>query len=254
MQQCSPLSGAPVAIEEPLSGAALLAAWENGAGESPPIRALAVLRAACPALRVEDAITLPLKLRDQAFIALHALTFGTTFSARATCGACGEQLEFALPAQQIAASLQAADAECTLTRDGIRLYLRLANTRDVMDAAAVPDLDAARHLLVTRCAQAVDSDGQVVPVPDALRDVALDRLDVMHDAAEIALTLDCPGCHSRQAVSFDVATFLWAEIRHAALRLLDEIHELAWAYGWSERAILAMSATRRQAYLERVRG
>jgi hypothetical protein len=32
--------------------------------------------------------------------------------------------------------------------------------------------------------------------------------------------------------------------------LLGEIHELASAYGWSERAIAQMSAGRRAAYLE----
>jgi hypothetical protein len=32
------------------------------------------------------------------------------------------------------------------------------------------------------------------------------------------------------------------------------VHELAWAYGWAESAILAMSQQRRAAYLERVRG
>jgi hypothetical protein len=76
----------------------------------------------------------------------------------------------------------------------------------------------------------------------------------MHEAAEIALTLTCPACDARQVVHLDIAGFLWAEVRHAAQRLLDEVHELGWAYGWSEGAILTMSASRRQAYLDRVRG
>ena len=100
----------------------------------------------------------------------------------------------------------------------------------------------------------MDGHGQIVALPDALRDAALDRLDAMHEAAEVTLRLACPACDERQSVHFDIASFLWAEIRHAAEHLLDEVHELAWAYGWSEGAILAMGAARRQAYLERVRG
>ena len=236
-----------------MSGAALLAAWERGATEPPPARALIMLRTGCPALAEETAAALPLTQRDHALVALHARSFGPTLSAIAACGVCGERLEFVLPAQQIAESLQAADAACTLAVHGVTLRLRLANTRDMTDAAATPDLEAARRLLLARCAEAVDDHGQVVSFPDSLRNVALDRLDAMHEAAEIALTLACPACNARQVVHLDVASFLWAEVRHAAQRLLDDVHELAWAYGWSESAILAMSASRRQAYLDRVR-
>jgi hypothetical protein len=246
--------GNPAASEQPLSGAALLAAWERGAVEPPLARALTLLRAGCPALGEDDAAALPLVLRDRALVALHARSFGPTFSAVARCDSCSERLEFMLPSQQVAVSLQAADADCVLARDGFTLRLRLANTRDMTDATASPDLETARFLLLARCAEAVDGDGRIVTLPESLHDTALDRLDAMHEAAEVALSLDCPACDARQAVHLDIPSFLWAEIRHAAQRLLDEVHELAWAYGWSESAILAMSAARRQAYLNRVRG
>ena len=245
--------GGPAASEQPLSGAALLAAWEHGTAEPPPARALTLLRAGCPALGEEDAAALPLTLRDLALVTLHARRFGPTISAVATCESCGERLEFMLPAQQLAVNLQAADADCILALDGFTLRLRLANTRDMMDAAASPDLDTARFLLLARCAEVMDGDGRIVPLPESLRDAALDRLDEMHKAAEVVLALACPACDARQMVQLDIASFLWAEIRHDAQRLLDEVHELAWAYGWSESAILAMSAGRRQAYLDRVR-
>ncbi len=127
----------------------------------------------------------------------------------------------------------------------------MANTRDIADAAAEPDLDAARVLLLARCVIPVDP---TMALPEAARDAALARLEAMHDAAEISLSLACPACDARQAIHLDIASFLWAEIRHAARNLLDEVHELAWAYGWAESAILAMSPSRRAAYLDRVRG
>ena len=43
-----------------------------------------------------------------------------------------------------------------------------------------------------------------------------------------------------------------AELATQAKRLLREVHFLARAYGWREADILAMSARRRQAYLEMV--
>ncbi|HKM74522.1 MAG TPA: hypothetical protein VJX94_31430 [Stellaceae bacterium] len=232
---------------------ALLAAWEHGTAEPPSTRALTLLRAGCPALGEEDAAALPLTLRDHALVALHARNFGPIFSAVATCESCGERLEFMLPAQQVALNLQAADADCIVAQDGFTLRLRLANTRDMTDAAASPDPETARFLLLARCAEVIDG-GRIVPLPESLRDAAFDRLDEMHEAAEVSLALGCPACGASQAVQLDIASFLWAEIRHGAQRLLDEVHELAWAYGWSESAILAMSVGRRQAYLDRVRG
>jgi hypothetical protein len=243
----------PLVIGAALSGEALLAAWERGAAEPPPSRALAMLRACCPTLDEADAAALPVTLRDRALVALHAQRFGPGFSAVASCAQCGERLEFTLPAQQVAAGLHAAAAESTLAEGDVTLHLRLANTRDLIDAAAAPDLAAARDLLLARCTKAHDSAGNTIPVPQQLCDAALDRLDAMHEVAEISLTLACPACDTHQAVQLDIAGFLWAEIRHAAQRLLDEVHELAWAYGWSESAILAMGAARRQAYLDRLR-
>jgi hypothetical protein len=48
----------------------------------------------------------------------------------------------------------------------------------------------------------------------------------------------------------DVARFLVREMVATARRLMAEIHELASAYGWSERSIATMSDARQSAYLE----
>ena len=237
-----------------LAGAALLAAWERGAAEAPPGRALTLLRAGCPGLAEAEAAALPLPVRDIALLAQHAQSFGSTLAAFAACETCGERLEFALPAEEVATTLRGASADCTVARDGHTLRLRVANTRDVTDAAACPDLASARALLVARCTEATDAAGTVVALRDPDFDVALEQLEGMHAALEVSLAMACPACTARQTVHLDVAGFLWAGARHAALRLLDEVHELAWAYGWAEEAILAMSPQRRQAYLDRVHG
>jgi len=248
------LGDGAAAAELPLSGAALLQVWESSAGEPSPARALALLHSAVVTLSAEDAATLSLAERDQALVALHLCNFGAAFPATASCESCGERLEFTLPAEQVAANLAAADRETTLTQDGVTLRLRLANTRDTLDAATAPDLETARLLLLERCTRATDDKGRGVAVPPALRAAGLDRLDAMHEAVETSVTLTCPACGTPQLIHLDIADFVCAEIHHAARRLLDDVHELAWAYGWSEAAILGISAARRRAYLERARG
>jgi len=240
----------PIGAMRALSGETLLAAWEHGSAASLSSRAIAMLRAGCPTLAEADAAVLSLTTRDAALLALRARGFGPSLSAFAECDACGERLEFVLQAADVAATLQAADAVDTLTLDGVTLRLRMANTLDIAEAAAASDLEAARDVLFARCTEGADP----AALPIALRDAALARLDAMHEAAEVSFSLACPACAARQVIQFDIASFLWTEIRHAVRNLLDDVHELAWAYGWSESAILTMSPSRRAAYIERVRG
>src|SRR5690606_40598055 len=51
-------------------------------------------------------------------------------------------------------------------------------------------------------------------------------------AADIALELTCEACAHRWHASLDVASLIWDEISANALRLFDEVHRLATAYGW----------------------
>jgi hypothetical protein len=71
-----------------------------------------------------------------------------------------------------------------------------------------------------------------------------------HDAqADVTLAMRCVACGHAWQLLFDIGAFLWSEIDACATRLLGEVDALARAYGWREADILAMSGTRRAAYL-----
>jgi hypothetical protein len=50
----------------------------------------------------------------------------------------------------------------------------------------------------------------------------------------------------------DPLSFLWHELEQWARQTLAAVHRLAGAYGWREQDILALSAKRRQIYLEMI--
>jgi len=241
----------------PLAGEALLAAWERGSLQEQPARALTLLLAGCPDLKEPDVAAMTVPERDLTLLELRRRSFGPTLAAFFVCPSCGERLEFTLPSATAAAALEsAAQAETTLQHEGGLLRLRLANSADIAAAAAEPDLEAARMLLLARCLTAEGHDRGATPLdalPEAVRAAAMERLCAMHEAAELTVSLCCPGCGNPQSVPVDVPTFLWTEVRHAAQRLVEEVHAIAWAYGWAEDAILAMSPHRRQAYIDMVR-
>ena len=77
-------------------------------------------------------------------------------------------------------------------------------------------------------------------------------MDAADPWAELTLGIRCPACGHEDGAAFDIAAYLWEEIDSHARQLLDDIHTLATAYGWTEPDILALSDARRAAYLARV--
>jgi hypothetical protein len=62
----------------------------------------------------------------------------------------------------------------------------------------------------------------------------------------------CEDCGAISPAPFDIRDFMWRELAASAERLLDEVHIIASAYGWSEHEILAMASARRGRYLARL--
>ncbi len=242
-------------IHRPLAGDVLLTAWERGARRSWSELAMGLLSAGCPGLPPGAAWAMTIAARDRSLLELHRLSFGETMAAFAACQACGERLEFAIPCDWAAGVLDGARGE-TLSVDGWSVTLHLASGADLLRAAAEPDTDAARRALLGSCILANDPDGAAVPyhlLPEPIQARAEARLAGLHEATELSATLACPACQAPQTVLVDLPGYLWAETRNAARRLIAEVSELANAHGWSEAAILAMSGTRRRAYLEMIR-
>jgi hypothetical protein len=241
----------------PLLGEVLLAAWEQAADRSWSAQGGALLSAGYPALASADVAALPVAERDRLLLELRRLTFGDTLAAFAMCHSCNQPLEFELADADAAAALSAAlAAPAALTVEDWAITCRLANTADIEHAAACADIDAARAVLLERCVTAKAVNGGAVlyrDLPSPVRAQAEAMLAALHEMAELAVSLACPACEHRQTVMVDTSLYLWAETRHAARRLLADVHELAHAHGWPEAAILAMSRPRRQAYLAMVR-
>jgi hypothetical protein len=233
-------------------------AWESASGRGPSRRAIALLCAGYPDLPPDEAMRISVVERDLALLRLRERSFGGSLAAFAECSACAERLEFTLPTSALAATLESAAARNVeeMRDETSTVQIHHATSFDLEEAAAAPDMEGAKSVLLDRCVVALSDDGDSIAIetlPARLRDAAIARLEEMHGDAEISVRLACPACAHAGSVTFDIADYLWGEVRHAAARLMGEVHELAWAYGWSEREILAMSSRRRQNYLALIR-
>jgi hypothetical protein len=227
-----------------LTQSEMLGLWERGRSLHPLDQGVLALRTAFRG--AEDAADWPLGRRNRALAELRAGMFGQELRGWTRCRQCNGQIEFQV---DVPALLQAAGEEVEAV--AFNQCFRLPSSRDLAAVLQETDADAAVRNLVVRCwlaegpAAKAWSEDELEAVGDSM--AAADPL------AEIRLHFDCPHCGESFDDSLDPASFLWAEIDAVARRLLAEVHELAAAYGWSEREILSLSQARREIYLGMVR-
>lgn len=223
--------------------------WENAASQEPLERALTILSAASPGTPHQELARLPIGDRDARLFAVREHTFGPAARGVVVCERCDARVEFALdlPALRVE---RAGTAAGEVDAEGWALRFRAANSEDLAAATRAAD---PRRALAARCLIEASRGGIAVADPE-LPSEALSRLATAmaerDPQAEVLLDYACPACGQRGQTLFDIAEFLWEEIRAQARRLLIEVATLARAYGWCESDILALSPARRRAYLE----
>lgn len=238
----------------PLAGEPLLQAWELGAYQGYLDRSLTMLRAARPELSFEQLTAIPIAQLNLQLLRLRQISFGSMLSGFVPCPHCAARLEFSVPTAPLLAELEPLAARDSVQWiDGTTEYsLRPVSSRDLALAQGQGSPEQARTLLIERCitSRSTTASSEMVRVTKEASLTALRKFNELHAAAEITLQVSCPACGHSDSVDLDIARFLWLEVRYAAVRLLRDVHELASAHGWDERAILSMSPQRRNVYLE----
>jgi hypothetical protein len=245
-----------------LTGELLLAAWDEGTHQHPLIRGLILLSLALPERSRQELAQLTIAQRDLLLLSLRELSFGKILQGFGTCSRCCAHLEFAVPVAALIEHLKSQPGSDLIawSENGRQYQLRAVTTDDLLAALDVPSAAEAQVLLLQRCLTVSRESSECERLSackatsDALTPATepslVAKFDQLHAAAELGCAVRCPECSNSEVLDLDIAHFLWLEVRSAAKRLLAEIHELAWAYGWSENSILRMSPRRRNAYIE----
>jgi len=242
---------------EGLLAAQLVDLWEQGAALPWHERAFVCLGAARPDLTSAELAELSIGARDSELFALRERLFGRWLKCFIECPACSTPMEFSLDGRQFCGLPTTSKLDTMLDADvdDFRIRVRLLTSADLREAAATANAAMMRRELITRCVVGITHGGGPTD-PGQLSEEQIERLGDFLAAAEgqadTTLGLECVVCSHSWHETFDIVFFLWTEISSLARRYLAEVHVLAWAYGWSEKDILAMSPARRSFYLERV--
>ncbi len=245
-----------------LSPQQTLSLWEQGVRRHPIDRALLLFAVARPDLHAESLADRPLGERNAALMQLQCESFKARLPAWVECPNCQERMEFELDPAQLPAPAQFEQQDAPVAEvagysfrlpTSRHLSTLVQQQQDQQAAAAhATDDDTAARTLLQNC---LENEALLPDDEAALAELLQEVESALEEAdpwAHLALTVQCPVCGCEDVADFDVAQYLWHEIESHSQRLLNDIHHLAQAYGWNESQILALSAARRAAYLQRI--
>lgn len=247
-----------------LSASDLLELWEHGRGKTPIERAMAILGFALPHIPATDLWQLTIGQRDACLLYLRELTFGPQLKGLADCPACGDRLELAFDARDLRGqagplldfeTMRPILTESSFQLDGYELAFRLPTSADLRTLTLQTDVNQAQRGLFEACLTSAKKDGKAIAansLPAEIVNAIAEKMGQADPLADLILAATCPACGHTWQIVFDIVSYFWGEIQAWASRLLREVHTLASAYGWREADILAMSAWRRQCYLEMI--
>jgi hypothetical protein len=228
-----------------LSSADFLYLWERGRRLHPLDQGLLALSAALTETPYESLADWPLGRRNRALAELRCACFGPGLQGWILCPRCAEKLEFQLDGRALMDENAGGDR---IVVNGHSF--RLPTSRDLARAAREADSRVAALRLLQSCCM---EEGP----PPAFSDEEMERVGecmaLADPLSETRLKLHCPKCGNEWDEILDLVSFLWSEIEVRAKRLLLDVHDLASAYGWTEKEILSLSEPRRANYLEMVR-
>jgi hypothetical protein len=242
----------------------LLEIWDRGQSLSPCGRAMLLLASACPEYPHEQANSFTLGKRDALLAHIRARTFGAAVESVVTCPVCGAMVEVAVDVRtifpeptQITSRDQTSRLPMEIHAGDFTVQAVAPTHRDIEAIPVTATLEEGFRMLLQRCILRAESRGRPCKVDDLPQDLCNlleERMADTDPQGDVQLSIHCPACDHQWAVPFDMLAYFWSEIQLIARGLLRDIHVLASAYGWKESDILALSATRRRAYLELVGG
>jgi len=245
-----------------LSASNLLVIWERGAGKTSIERALTILSVAFPQIPDDTLPSLDIVQRDICLLQLRGLTFGSEIKGLADCPACSQHLELDFDTRDLPASssplpdpetIKPLNSETFFGPGNYEVTFRLPNSMDLSLVSKMMDPTARRQQLLEACVISVRRDGKTLSgsdLPTEVVDALIERMSQDNPITNLTLPVTCPDCGAAWEILFDIVSYFWGEINAWSIRLMREVHILAMAYGWRETDILAMSAWRRQQYIE----
>jgi hypothetical protein len=197
-----------------------------------------------------------LKDRLQALLVIVVATQGQRLRLQVRCvqPGCRELMEIELDLADFSQSGQPTTLSFQPTPE-TELQLRLPNGCDQLywlsnNGAVDNSFAKMAATLVTQVNGETPPEGW--QVPDAWLDLIGAELEQHDTLMTIEIETTCPACLQNMQLDLDIEKHLLSFLAGEQKRLLNQIHQLASAYHWSETDIVALTCQRRHYYTTRI--
>lgn len=236
----------------------LLAFWEIGLGKPLIERSLWLISLTHPAFDFSRVAAMPIGERDAHLLTIRENLFGPVFNNTADCPKCRQKVEWETTVDAIRVLPPPSSMNgglYSLEYDGNLIQFRLPNSADIMEVMALEKGISKEEVLLRRCIEPGSLPAAYSnEMPEALENVLVQEMEACDPQSDIMMAISCPECRHNWDMTFDIMSYLWAEIEDLATHLLQDIFLLAKNFGWSEKDILEMGSFRRSLYLKMLYG
>lgn len=241
-----------------LNGQQLLYLWEIGHYLHPLDRALTILSVALPDAPASELINLTLGQRNALLFLVRKATFGDSLNHVVNCPECGEQMEFSQKIKdllKIAPDPETIPSSIEFDYQDYRLVCQVPTSLDIANIINQEDdhLHSIAKKVTLQSVLELHHKGKMIEnsvLPEELVPEIIKKLQEADSFAELFSRIDCVKCQFSWKAVFEIGDYLWQEISTHAKMLMRDVDYLSKSYGWSEHEILAMTAMRRQRYIE----
>jgi hypothetical protein len=195
------------------------------------------------------ALDLAVADHDRIAAAIYLRMYGDRIEGRMRCRQCGKAFDVSFrltvpeaPPGRVQSELVEGPDEngAFVLRNGVRF--RLPTARDQLATRQFAPDDARNELLRRCCFDSEISSDDADAVEDAMQAVA--------PLLSETLKVNCPHCGlPHEEVPFSIQRYLLDALGFERRFLFAEVHQLARAYGWSYRDILALPTADRRVYV-----
>lgn len=219
-------------------------------------RSIHLLTVACSVSDTGLLTQLSIGDRDSRLFQLRKWLFGNQMVNLSNCPQCTASMEWELNIDDFLPEKVdelEKPQEFRLKVDNYQLRYRLPNSDDLTNVMNNTVYQENPDKVLEDCILEIKYRGQdcmKTEFPESVLKRLDEQISKDDPHANITVLLNCGLCPHQWEVSFDILSYLWAEIDNWAKHLLQEVYTLARAFNWSERDILEMSSRRRRLYLQ----
>lgn len=199
-------------------------------------------------------VELPVGVRIIAMLILASLSDQSKYAWHYRCSDCQSPGEFDLPLEKIleVGAIYSREESYAVEVDGLAFVVRRPTASDQLrwlEHDAPSRADVLRSILVRPSFEQLREAQVDLTIASQAIETAMDDFDPI---VSFHVRVVCPECAAVTVVFPDLTGAALERLARVQRTVMDEVHQVASCYHWTEPAILALPAWRRRSYLGRI--